>query len=318
MKKILVLAFALVAVVGAFAQTPALTFGLYGDITATAASTDSYGIYTETYLSYKAKDMGFAATVVGGADLFASPRNYSFWYQWCTGIKVYAGKLREAGNARLTSYIDGNGFSTRLANAQEGVMVYWDAVKNLTVATFTPVSGSSIVKDLRASSLGISFAIPNVATFVTAYRSPNNLLPGTDNELSFGADVKAIKDVTFKVGLTNSGGFWSISKFFGPTTVLYTTLGKTDGAMNYALDANFSLRPTSAYGVRGRIEYTMGNYVLGTKVTVDNGDSWYDNNGLVINPYIKRNFDMGDIIVGISYNAATTDLQLPVDFEISF
>ncbi|MDP2792294.1 MAG: hypothetical protein Q8O15_11135 [Rectinemataceae bacterium] len=318
MKKILVLAFVLVAAIGAFAQTPALTFGMYGDITAAVASPDSYGIYTETYLAYKAKDMGLSATVVGGADFFAAPRNYSFWYQWCTGVKLYAGKLRETGSARLTSYIDGNGFSTRMANSQNGVMAYWNSVKNLTVAWFTPVTGVAIGNDFRGSSLGISFAVPSVVTLVTAYRSSLNLAPLDKNEFSLGADVKAIKDITLKAGLKNVGGIWSISGFFGPTNVLYATFGQTVGDMNYGVDADFTLTPTSAYGIKGLVEYTMGKYVLGAKASIDNGDAWYNNKGLVINPYVKRNFDAGDIVVGLSYNAATTSIELPVDFEISF
>lgn len=318
MKKILVLALAFVAVVGAFAQTPALTFGLYGDITASIAAKDSYGIYTETYLSYKNKDMGLSATVVAGADIFATPRNYAFWYQWCTGVKISAGKLRETGNARLTSYIDGNGFSTRIANSKEGVMAFWNSVPNLTVAWFLPVSAVSPAVDFRASSAGISYAIPNIATLVAAYRSPYNADPAITNELSVGVDIKTIKDTTLKFGLANTGGFWSFANFFGPTNVLYATFGKAMGDFNFGLDLNYKLAVASVYGIRGMAEYTMGTYVLGAKLTKDNGDPWYNNKAFIINPYLKKNFAIGDAILGLSYDATNSTFALPVDFEISF
>lgn len=308
----------MVAVAGAFAQAPVLTFGLYGDITATLAATDSYGIYTETYLSYKNKDMGLSATVVSGADIFASPRNYSFWYEWCTGIKISAGKLRETGNARLTSFIDGNGFSTRLANSKTGVMAYWNSVPNLTVAWFLPVSTIAPAVDFRASSAGISYAIPNVATLVAAYRSPYNSDATITNELSFGADIKTIKDTTLKIGYANMGGFWSFANFFGPTNMLYATFGRTDGALKYGIDFNYKMAVAAVYGIKGMVEYTMGTYVLGTKVSTDNGDAWNENNALVINPYIQKNFEVGDVKVGLTYNAGTTIFAFPVDFEISF
>lgn len=185
MKKVLVLLLALVAVGGAFAQTPALAFGMYGDITATAATADSYALYTETYLTYKAKDMGLNATVVGGADFFATPRNYKFWYQVCPAAKISAGVLREAGSARLTSYIDGNGFSTRMAAVEAGVLAEMTVVPGFTAAAFVPVTGLAPVEDLKKSAFGVSLALPNVATVVAAYR-----LNGY--EASAGVDLKAI------------------------------------------------------------------------------------------------------------------------------
>ncbi len=318
MKKILVFALAFIAVAGAFAQAPALSFGLYGDITASLGAKDSYGIYTETYLTYKNKDMGLSATVVAGADLFATPRNYAFWYTWCNGLKISAGKLRETGNARLTNYINGLGFSTRMANSKEGVMAYWSAVPNLTMAWFLPVSAVAPMIDFRASSAGISYAIPNVVTLVSAYRSPNNSDPAIKNEFSFGVDIKSIKETTLKFGIANSGGFWSFSNFFGPTTVLYGTFGKSVGDLNYGLDFNYQFAVSAVYGIRGMVEYTMGSYVLGAQLTNDNGDPWYGNEAFIINPYIKKNFAAGDIIVGITYDVNNAAFSLPVDFEISF
>lgn len=306
MKKMVVLLLAFAAVAGAFAQTPALTFGMYGDITAKVAATNSYGVYTETYLTYKAKDMGLAATVVAGADFFATPRNYKFWYQVCSAAKLSAGVLRETGSARLTSYIDGNGFSTRMANVEAGVLAEMNVVKGVTAAVFVPVTASAPATDLGNSAFGASFALPNVATVVASYRLVNK-------EFAAGVDLKAIKDLTLKAGVKNVGAL-------GATTVLYATLGKKDAALNFGADAAFVVKPTSGYSLKGMVEYTMGSYVLGAKASIDNGNAnaYQSNNALVINPYLKKNFAAGDIKVGVTYNAGTTALALPVDFEISY
>ncbi len=305
MKKVLVLLLALVAVGGVFAAdpAPALTFGMYGKVTATVATADSYAIYTETYLTYKVKDMGLNATVIGAADIFATPRNYKFWYQVCPAAKISAGLLRE-GPARLASYIDGNGFSTRMANVEAGVLAELTPVQGITAAVFVPVSTAKPLDDLQKSAFGLSFAIPNIATIVSAYR-----LNGY--EFSVGADLKAIKDTTLKAGFKNTGNL-------GASSVLYGTFGKKVGDLNIGVDADFIVKPAAAYGIEGMVEYTIGSYVLGAVASIDNGDAWYAYNGLWVYPYIKRNFAAGDIKVGVTYNAKTAVIQLPVKFEISF
>jgi len=309
MKKFLVVLLALAAVGGAFAQTPALTFGLYGDITATLAATDSYGIYTETYLTYAAKDMGLNATVVGGADLFATPRNYKFWYQVCSAAKVSVGVIREAGSARLTSYIDGNGFSTRMASVESGVLNEMKILPGvLTASVFIPVTASAPAVDFGNSAFGLSFTLPNVATLVGAYR-----LNG--KEASVGVDLKAIKDVTIRAGLRNIGAF-------GATTVLYYTAGRNVNGLKLGLDGNFYLKPTAKYSVKALVEYAIGSYVLGGKIWSDNNpaadNGWYHANATLVKGYLKRNFAVGDAILGVQYNINTAMFSLPVDFEISF
>lgn len=351
MKKVLVLLLALVAIGGAFAQTPApaLTFGMYGDITAnpsmltgpksadasnalwyTNPGKDEYGIYTETYLSYKAKDIGLSATVIGGADFFATPRNYKFWYQVCSAAKVSVGMLRE-GPARLTSYIDGNGFSTRLANVEPGIIIDMSVVKGLSASVFVPVWGVAPADEIKRIAAGVSYSIPNIATIVAAYK-PYVKTSNTgvrETEISAGVDVKALKDITVKVGAKNHGSF-------GNLVAVYGTFGIKVGALNVGADAVAAIKPVAKYSIKGMAEYTLGNYVLGAKASIDNdayslgitdpeGSKFLPNlgayqhvGGLVVNPYIKRNFAAGDIKIGMNYYAKTAALTFPIEFEISF
>ncbi len=310
MKKFLVVLLALAAVGGVFAQTPALTFGLYGDITATLAAKDSYGIYTETYLTYAAKDMGLNATVVSGADIFNTPRNYKFWYQVCSAAKVSVGVLREAGSARLTSYIDGLGFSTRMASVESGVLNEMKILPGvLTAAVFVPVvTDATPAVDFGNSAFGVSFTLPNVANVVAAYR-----LNG--KEASIGVDLKAVKDLVIRVGLRNVGAF-------GAKTVLYYTAGRSANGLKLGVDGYFYLKPTASFGAKALVEYTMGSYVLGGKLWADNNlaadNGWYNKNATFVKAYLKRNFAAGDAILGVQYNISAATFSLPVDFEISF
>lgn len=312
MKKVLVLLLALAAVAGVFAQTPALTFGMYSEYYATIAKVDSYDIYNETYLNYKAKDMGFSATVVAKSDFFATPRNYKVWYQVCSAAKLSAGVLRETGSARLTSYVDGNGFSTRMANVQAGVMADMVIVKNmLTLAAFMPLTGVAPLDDAKNGALGVSFSLPNVATIVAAYRAVNQ-------EFSAGVDLKAIKDVTVRAGIAN----YNLAVAPAAKLVLYATLGKKAGDLNLGVDANFVMQPTAKVGIKGLVEYALGTYTLGAEVSYDNSnlaaggatDMWYKAGGLVVNPYLKKAFAAGSIVVGGMYNATTAALSLPITF----
>lgn len=308
MKKILVILLALCAMTFAFAADakPALTFGAYGDITATLdqdTGKTAYAVYTETYFSYAASDMGFAATTVGGANPFDAFRNYSFYYNFFDGkMKVLAGKLRETGSARLTSIIDGNGFSTRLANVQEGFMVTGKPVDGLVLSAFVPLTGAVIGTDFGAANIGAAYLVKDVANIVAGYRLGNK-------ELYVGADVKAIKDVTLRVGFKN----------VTTTNSVFLTAGTTMDKLTVNLDGELVINTATKFGAKVQGEYAVSDMVApGVKVSFDNGDGWYGNNGLDVNPYCQFNFAAGDLKVGFDYNAGTSTWSIPIDFELSY
>lgn len=309
MKKTLAILLALVVVGGAaFAQDakPALTFGAYGDITATMAqNTDvtGYALYTETYFNYAAKDMGFSATTVASDDMFAAFRNYSIWYKPADMVKIYAGKLRETGSVRLTSYIDGNGFATRLANVKTGILVNATPVSGLVLNAFVPVTGVAYDTDYAACNFGGSYLIPDVANVIAGYRLENK-------ELFAGVDVKAVKDLTLKVGY----------KYVDPTSTVFLTAAKTIDKLELGLDSNFVIASAFNYGAKVLAGYMVTDAIqLGVKASYDSGaDAWYDNNGLDANPFAQINFAAGDIKVGFDYNLGKGTWSIPVDFELSF
>lgn len=306
MKKLIVLllAFAMVGAVSAqaAAPAPALTFGMYGDAVAnlydsTAATTGSWSaLYSETYFNYKAKDMGFSATTIGSTDFFAAVRNWSFYYN-VNPVKFLIGKLRETGGIRLTSYIDGNGFSTRMANVEEGIELT-GTMSGVTASLFAPIG----TNDYKVAG-GLAYAVPNLVTVVGGYRMVNK-------ELWVGADVKAVKGLVARLGYKNVAG---------TTNYLYATAGSSAlvKGLDLGLDADYNLT-AGKFGAKVKAEKAFDPYAVGVIASYDNGDAWYGNSGFAVNPYAKMNFAAGDIILGVTYNAVTGAVAIPLECEISF
>ena len=317
MKKLVVLLLAFAVAAGAFAQAaPAVTIGNYLDIVAnpynSVTGNTAYSAYTETYLNYSNGAFAWSATAIGAAsaagdaawDLLPNFRNYKMAYKVIPQVTVMAGRLRE-GAARLTSYIDGNGFSTRLANANIGVMVQATPVAGLTAAAFVPMLGGAADVDFGKSNIGASYAVPNLVTAVAGYRLVNK-------ELYVGADVKAVKGLVARVGFLNNG---STSKNY-----IYATAGSSAlvKGVNLGLDADYNLTD-SKYGVRfdGKYGFAKDLQACAT-VTYDNGDAWYAANAFQVQPYLQAAFGPGTIYAGVLYNSATGAVSIPLEFEASF
>lgn len=324
MKKLfaVLLALAMVMVVFAEDAEPVLTFGQYADVSSTVRNYDLdaddnainigddvtfvYDVYNETYVNYTNGNMGFSATVVSGNDFFATPRNYSVWYSMFDGkAKIYGGDLRETGSARLTSYIDGNGFSTRIANADKtGMMLLVKPIDGLTVSAFVPVMGNVIADEFKAANIGFAYSLPELATVVASYRQAND-------ELAIGVDVKAIEGITLKAG------FKTITD---ADSYVYISGGKmlTD-AINLGLDADIVLGDSLGYGAEVLVSYAMAPYTFALETSFDSGDdAWYKVDGLNLNPYVQWDFDAGDIIVGLNYNTNNSTWSVPIEFELSY
>ena len=339
MKKLVVLLLAFAVAAGAFAQAaPAVTIGNYLDLVATPYASDTgktaYSMYSETYLNYSNGAFAWSATAIGskssswvetppkskiyvwteaagtGAwDLLPSFRNYKFSYKIIPQVTVMAGRLRE-GPARLTSYIDGNGFSTRIANATAGVMVQATPVAGLTAAAFVPMLGSAADVDFGKSNIGASYAVPNLVTAVAGYRLENK-------ELYVGADVKAVKGLVAKVGFLNNG---ITSKNYIFATAGSSSLVK---GVNLGLDANANITDMK-YSVRvdGKYGFAKDLQACAT-VTYDNGDTtggyaWSKDNAFQVQPYLQAAFGPSTIYAGVLYNSNTGAVSIPLEFEASF
>lgn len=312
MKKAIVLLLVLAVLGGVvFAEdaAPALTFGAYSDIVATLTdqdSNDAVAYYSEFYFNFKAADMGFSATAIsdGDLDFFKEVRNYKLYYNMFDGkATLMAGKLREDGGVRLVSYIEGNGFSTRLASVTDGLMVKVMPVDGLVVSAFVPVLGGATSDDFALANFGAAYTVTDIAKLVASYRLENK-------EIAVGVDVKALADTTL------AAGFKMVD---GGDPYIYLTAGKTIAGIDLGLDADIVLASTVGYGAEVKAAYGMDPYVLGVKLAYDNGaDAWFANDGVYVKPYAQWNFSAGDIILAFQYNTGDSTWSIPLEFELSF
>jgi hypothetical protein len=297
MKKLIVLLLTIAMVGAVFAedQKAVATFGAYLDASGNFMDGAGPSLYSETYYNYSSGGVGFSATVVGAEDIFKQVRNYSVSYQVLPELKVLAGRLRE-GDARLTSYIDGNGFSTRVANVQNGLM---GKISYMGVG----LGVFSTLDKIDNTNIALSYTIKDVAKLVGGYL-------GTSKEFWAGADVLAVKGVTARVGFRHTTS----------ANYIYATAGSSSlvDKLTLGLDADAKLSPFK-FGVQGKAEYALTDkYSVGAKVWYDNGDAWYGNNGLAAKGYGVINFAQGDIIVGAKYDVASKTFSIPFDFEVWF
>ncbi len=299
MKKLIVLLLTIAMVGAVFAQDQkaVATFGGYLDASGDFMDGLGPGLYSETYYNYSSGGVGFSATIVGAEDIFAKVRNYSLSYQVIPELKVMVGKLRETGGARLTSYVDGNGFSTRIANVQNGLMGQVSYM-GVGLAVF------STLDKIQNINGGLSYTVKDVAKIVGGYL-------GTSKEVWVSADVLAVKGLTARVGFRNVA-----SKSY-----IYATAGSSSFVekLDLGLDADLVLATTVAFGAKAKAEYALTDkYSVGAFASYDNGDAWNGNNGLNGKVYGVMNFAQGDIVLGLQYDVKTNTFSIPFDFEVSF
>lgn len=319
MKKLIVLLLAIAMVGAVFAddQKAVATFGAYLDASGDFMDGAGPSLYSETYYNYSSGGVGFSATAIGGTgkylvdwntttsvpvyktteDIFGLLRNYSVSYQVLPELKVLAGRLRETGGARLTSYVDGNGFSTRMANVQNGLMGQV-SYQGFGLAVF------STLDKIDNTNIGLSYTAKGVAKLVAGYL-------GTAKEFWAGADVLAVKGVTARLGFRNTT----------TKNYIYATAGSSAlvDKLDLGLDADVVLATPFAFGAKVKAQYALTDkYSAGVKVSYDNGDAWYNNKGLNAKAYGVINFAQGDIVLGAQYDAASKTFSIPFDFEVWF
>ncbi len=299
MKKLIVLLLAIAMVGAVFAddQKAVATFGAYLDASGDFMDGAGPSLYSETYYNYSSGGVGFSATIVGAEDIFKQVRNYSVSYQVFPELKVLAGRLRETGGARLTSYVDGNGFSTRMANVQNGLMGQV-SYQGFGLAVF------STLDKIDNTNIGLSYTAKGVAKLVAGYL-------GTAKEFWAGADVLAVKGVTARLGFRNTT----------TKNYIYATAGSSAlvDKLDLGLDADVVLATPFAFGAKVKAQYALTDkYSAGVKVSYDNGDAWYNNKGLNAKAYGVINFAQGDIVLGAQYDAASKTFSIPFDFEVWF
>lgn len=309
-------------VVGAaFAQDkPAMTFGMYSEwyagLYSSADKTVMGGSYTTFTAAYKADDMSFQLTTqtsatTAGQDFLSTPRDWYVSYKLFDGkATLYYGDMRLDGGARLTSYIEGNGFSTRVANAdvENGLMVKVDPIEGLSLAVLLPLTG--IMDDYAYTNFGASYTIADMAKIVASYRMQND-------ELAVGVDLKAVENLTARVGFK-----YIMNDPADDVSYIYATAGYVMDALDFGLDAAIALETETYFGVEAQAAYNMDPFTFALCVSYGNDDkatatNWFGE-GAVIYPYFVRHFSAGDIEAGFKFNTADSSWSIPLTFYLSF
>lgn len=332
MKKALVLLLALSVIGFVFAQdeapvVPALTgyffagTQLYNQDGYLSLGPDwlSSGHYANLGVTYQAPVYGFSATIeYENAAVNTAFRDYTLWVKLFDMVKLSAGKLRN-GDYRLTSYIDGNGFSTRTANVEQGLLAQLTPIAGLSVGAFVPLSSAAdTLATFLYPSYGASYLLEGIAKFFVAYKTNNT-------EFFVGADIKAIEGLTLKVGLqnntTNNADYNKIN-----VTAGYALM---DGALDLGLDASYKLAEAIANGpaatntlaAKVKAAYTMDIFTPSAYVSFTNVSTATESTiGLGLELMVAA----GDaaVYLGFDYEKAAnvTDAtwSIPLSLEIGF
>ncbi|MBL8965552.1 MAG: hypothetical protein JNG85_01015 [Spirochaetaceae bacterium] len=326
MKKLLALLLALVVVGGVvFAQDAAPvskvtgyfynTSVLFNQDSKQVAGPDwlSAGHYGNIGFSYAAKEFGFSGTIeFENAAVNSAFRDYTAWVKPFGDIlKVSAGKLRN-GDYRLTSYVDGSGFNTRLANAEYGYMIQAYPVAGLSLGFFNNVTTTATAPDMKVLGFGASYTITDIAKLVVAYK-------GSLDELFIGADIKAVKGLTAKLGFVND------STTGADFNRIWATAGYAlmDGALDLGLDAYYKMETTTTVNTlwaKVQAAYTIGNITPSVYFDIKNVSSPAATTEDVGAQLKFAAGDNGALYLGVDVGlgGATTTWSVPLTVEVSF
>jgi hypothetical protein len=233
-----------------------------------APSWVSSGNYATVGLSYSVKEFGFSGTVEYENNAINTAfRDYTAWVKpFGDVLKLSAGKVRN-GDYRLTSYIDGSGFNTRIANAEYGLLAQVYPVKGLSLGVFNWIDSTGAVPLASWQNLnfGASYTVAGIGKFVAAAKRNITIVDATavttvnTDEYFVGFDLSAVKGLTAKVGGTFdltpnvlvAGGGAANNKW----TKVWATAGYTVSSFDLGVDAYYLKNSGTELYAKGQVAY---------------------------------------------------------------
>jgi len=218
------------------------------------------GQYTAYGVTYAETDFGFSALVEPYSDNFvdgastAGWRNISGWYKLFNNmLKVTVGKDR-IGDYRATTYVEGGGAYTRIANAEWGFALQAYPVKGLSAGVFVKFPEAQTAQDY-ANMLGVGASYSmDLLTFNVVFRTMDSgASPALkENELGVSAVINAVKGLPIMLGYGLSMYDVDAMKH----NILFSTKYTMD-ALSLAVDANFVYQTAAAYAVELEAKYAL-------------------------------------------------------------
>lgn len=274
------------------------------------------GPYNSLSLNWAGKLVNWSMTAEWDGDGSVYPiylRDYSGSFAMFTGfVRFTAGKVYGSDDYRFRNF-DTTGFSTRIANAETGVMAQVLPAKNFSLGAFIPIPIAKQSAEITYSrpNFGLQWIVGDLAIIKSSLRLEP--LSNGNREASIGASLTAIKNFGLTLGYTYRDvtmendffldTFWRA----GPIT------------LNAFADLNI-VDTDLFYGGKINAEYTFPTipFTLGGSVSYGNGDVWY-NDSLEIYPYLRYNFSGSSVQTGVVVDYSdvwsyTVQLQYTVGF----
>ena len=282
------------------------------------------GPFNDLGLDWSAKDVSWTMTAMwdgdgskGGFPIYLW--DYAGSYSLFDGrARVTAGKVWSGGDYRLQNF-DTTGFSTRIANAETGVLLQVYPLKGLSLGGFlpVPVANQNVTTTWAQTNLGIAYAIPSVATFVASCRLERNPALSNSHEYAVGASIPSLDGVALSVGFT-----------YRDTLDQYCYFADSSyGIAGFALHlyGDFvSQTGGSLYGAKFNAERSIPStpFVGGLSILYGNEITLWYFNGFEINPYLRYDFGGSSVQLGFDGKAgmdmAWSGYQIQLSYTISF
>jgi hypothetical protein len=283
------------------------------------AATDWYTAYT---LSYAESVFGFTATMEPAQTDFAiSWRNVQGWYKLFDGmLKITLGKDR-IGDYRATTFIEGGGAYTRIANAEWGTAFQVYPVEGLSAGVFVKFPTALADQDyVNSLGVGVSYAVAKVATINALFRTMDSgiVSPYVDNELGISATINAIDGLALMVG-------YGVKLYDSINDPLHNILlsAKFTSLENFTfmLDANLAYQTVADYAVELEVDYAL-NESWTAGVNLEYGTNGYGplaDTGFYAYPWIQLAVGSASSLkFGFAFETDPTIWSIPLFYVMSF
>jgi|GEM_PF-1222240 hypothetical protein len=270
------------------------------------------GAYNGLTLYYAIKDVSWTMTAEWEGDWTVvdftktTLSEFSGSYRMFNGFaRLTAGKVRSDGGYRFINF-DTAGFSTRIANAETGVLLTIQPVRGLSIGTFlpVPVAAQAASTTYQHMNFGASYDIPKLVTFKTSYRMEPISAASSDpryksREFAIGAQLIAVPNFLLTIGyrwldLATEHDFFLDTSYRFPSTHL--------SAFAYV-----SLQNAVDQGFKVNIEQLIGKspFVIGASVSWGTKPDLWWLDGWDGNPYIRYDFGGSSVQLGMDFTYTT-------------
>jgi hypothetical protein len=273
------------------------------------------GPYNSLVLDWSGKDVTWSMTAQWDGDAQVYP---IYLYAYSGSFTMFDGFMRlTAGKVSSNEYrfrnFDTTGFSTRIANAETGLLLQVFPVKGLSVGAFlpVPVSAQGVAITYAHTNFGIQWTPSESLVFKASLR----LEPASsgNREASVGASIVPFKNSTLTIGYTYRDVTQENDLFLDGSCRL--------GDLSFHAFADGGLIAGSwVAGGKLNAEYSLPKtpFTLGASASYGNGDAW-GISGLDLNPYIRYGFSGSSVQVGTDVTYGTSwAAKLQLAYTVGF